>query len=178
MTHSDSSIVPGLSRRDALRRLGTAGAAGAAAVVAPQLAGAASISVARDRHVVVERFFAAINSGHCDELDAFVAPDHVFHMCGRDAPVVGRAALKSLLAQARVLDASVPYVLETVIADGAQVAARWTRQGPSLDRATMQPTAGTTTVEGQFICRFQEDQVVETWNVSFARNSDDELDPS
>jgi ketosteroid isomerase-like protein len=162
------------SRREALRRLGAAGVATTAAFAAPGLAGASSASAARDQDALIERFFAVLNSGQFDELDAFVAPDHVFHMCGQDEPVVGRAALKALLAQARVLEASVPYRLETVVANGEQVAARWTRQGTSLDRKTLEPTAGTTTVEGQFICRFRDGLVAETWNVSFARNSDDE----
>lgn len=36
-----------------------------------------------------------------------------------------------------------------------------------------QPTEGVTTVEGQFLCRFAGEKVVETWHVSFARNTDD-----
>jgi len=173
MSNPRSSIQNDLSRRDAIRRFGVAGGGGAA-VVAPRLAEGESIDRAAVAHrALIDRLFAALNGGDLDQLDAFIAPDHVFHTCGREDPIVGRAALKALLADERTVEQSAPYALETVLANGEQAAVRWTRTGPTIDPETMLPTAGTTFVEGQFICRLRNGQLSETWNVSFARDSGD-----
>ncbi len=173
MSNPRSSIQNDLSRRDAIRRF-SGGGATTAAVVAPRLAGAESIDrAAVAQRALIDRLFAALNGGDLDELDAFIAPDHLFHICGREDPIVGRAALKALLADERTVEQSAPYALETVLADGEQVAARWTQTGPTIDPKTMLPTAGTTIVEGQFICRLRNGQLSESWNVSFARDSGD-----
>jgi len=162
----------GLSRRSALRRLGGAGAVAAAAVVAPVHTEAAARATAADRHeALVRRLFAVLNGGILDELDALIAPEHIFHACGRPEPIVGRAALKELLGHARAAHQDAPFVLASTVANGEQVAARWTRQMGANGPESGDASEGIVSINGQFICHIEDGRLVETWNVSYPQGS-------
>lgn len=154
-----------LSRRAALRRLGGVSVGVAATAIAPLTVAAHPCPNRIHPHAkLVAQLFAVLNGERpASELDDLVAPDHVFHQCGRATPVVGRAALKQLVAQAQRA-APAPFVLAAVVADSNRVAARWRRTTTRRD-----PDTGTMVVvqtEGQVFARIAHGQVVETWQVA------------
>ena len=115
---------------------------------------------------VAEAFGQAINTADLDAFDELVAPDSLDH-----DPAPGQApgpeGYKALFAQMRTAFPDLHVNVETLVADGDQVAFAYTltgtHQGPFHGH---EPTGKTITARGVQISRFADGKLVERWGSS------------
>src|ERR1700730_10036769 len=78
---------------------------------------------------VMHRFVEFINTANENLAGELIAPDAVFHVPGRPAPVRGPAGWLEVIAMMRSGFPDVQWTLEETIIEGQKVAARFTMRG-------------------------------------------------
>jgi predicted ester cyclase len=109
-----------------------------------------------------------LSAGKLELLDDMVAPDYVDRTAGVPDRGRGPAAVRAAQQQVRRLFSQIQYTLEALVAEGDEVAARYTvratRPGEGPDAGS---TAGrTVTVTGITLFRIVDGKIRETWIVN------------
>jgi steroid delta-isomerase-like uncharacterized protein len=115
---------------------------------------------------ILQNFGSAVNSGHLDELDAYVAPDSVDH---DPAPgqVPGPEGYEDMFATMRQAFPDLHIEVEHVTATDDEVAFAYTITGTHLGELMgHSPTGKTVSYRGMQISRIADGKLVERWGSS------------
>jgi steroid delta-isomerase-like uncharacterized protein len=113
---------------------------------------------------VVGRFYReAIDQGHFDLIDTLFAPDYSFSPSG-SSERFNRDQLKQFLQTFR--DAlQFHHTLHNIVAEGDEVALRWTVHGTHQAKFFGRPPSSKpVTYQGMSIYRFADGKIVESWS--------------
>ena len=119
----------------------------------------------QNKAVIQQIFDEVWNKGDLSIIDQVFEPGYVAHVSGAPADVEGLVQYKEFVALHSVLASELSFSVDDQIAEGDQVATRWT--------ASSLPTKGlisTTTdtqqvkVTGISIHRFENGKIVESWD--------------
>jgi steroid delta-isomerase-like uncharacterized protein len=114
--------------------------------------------------LVARRLFEEPWSGNLGVIDELVAIDYRGHDSAEREAVRGPKGLKDLVERYRSAFAGTTLTVEDQIADGRQVATRWTARGTHVGEiAGIGPTGKDVTVSGLTISRFAAGKIVEQW---------------
>lgn len=116
---------------------------------------------------VVSRFYEELwNRGNLDAADELVSEDYVRHdLRPGDAPP-GPAGQKAVAERFRAAFPDVRLVVEALVAEGDQVAARWTMYGTHTGPwGDVAPTGKRVRFSGVNFFRIQDRKIAEIWNV-------------
>lgn len=113
--------------------------------------------------IIARRFFEEVVARQCERAARdLVAPNAVVH-----APLgrfTGPDGVKRFGAKLRSAFPDAQIAVEDVIADGNQVAARWTLRGTQRGELLGVPPIGKPTIlQGVSLFRLADGQIVETW---------------
>jgi steroid delta-isomerase-like uncharacterized protein len=116
-----------------------------------------------DNKALVERFFAALNSGNLAALDEVIGPEYVQHSVFGVPD--GLDALKGLIGAMAGAFPDMRATVEAMVADGDRVVARWrmtaTHQGPFQG---LPATGKAVDISGMDMWRVQNGRLVEHWD--------------
>jgi predicted ester cyclase len=120
--------------------------------------------VAANKALVRRYIEEVLSAGNLEGLDELVAPDYVDRTSGVPDRGRGPAAVRAAQQQVRRLFSHIQYTVETLVAEGDEVAARYTvratRPGVGSDAGQ------TVTVAGITLFRIVEGKIRETWIVN------------
>jgi predicted ester cyclase len=114
----------------------------------------------------VSRYLEVLNQevmskGNLDAIDALIAPDHRFY-AGKNPPLEGRDGWKQVAIGARTAFPDGQFTIEDLIAEGDQVAFRWTMRGTHRGEwRGIAPTGKPVTNTGLSILRLRDGMRVE-----------------
>ncbi|GAA0686537.1 hypothetical protein GCM10010193_45500 [Kitasatospora atroaurantiaca] len=101
--------------------------------------------------------------GDMSAIDELLAPDYVDHDPSMDQDTVGPAAVRTMIEGYRkAFDFT--FDIQSQVADGDQVATRWTWRGTHIGEFMGMPASGKTIeCDGMTMFRFEEGKVKEGW---------------
>ncbi len=83
----------------------------------------------KDNKQLMERFVEFINTASETLANELISPNAIFHVPGRPEPMIGPGGYLEILAMMRSGFPDVQWTLEEMIAEGDNVAARFTMKG-------------------------------------------------
>jgi steroid delta-isomerase-like uncharacterized protein len=118
-----------------------------------------------DNKALSRRSFEEVwNQGNLAAIDNLYDANQVSHGLGVEVPA-GTAGLKQFVAMYRIAYPDTHFTIEDQIAEGDQVATRWTATGTHRGELFgIAPTGKRVTVTGMALSRIANGKIVETWN--------------
>lgn len=113
----------------------------------------------------VQRFYQEIwNEGRLDAIEEYFATDFVDNNPAAPGLPPGAAGARATFATFRAAFPDIHFHVDTIVAEGDQVASRWTAHGTHRGELMgMPPTGKSATVTGIDIMRIAGGKVVERW---------------
>jgi steroid delta-isomerase-like uncharacterized protein len=121
---------------------------------------------AEDNKQLVRRFYDEVwQKGNLEVADEVFARDYVRHDLRPTTAAAGPEGQRQIAAAFRAAFPDLRFDVEIVIAEGDNVAARWTASGTHTGAwGAVQPTGRFVTFSGVNIFRFEDGRVAEIWN--------------
>ena len=123
---------------------------------------------AEENKMVIRRLTdEALNQGNMDVLDHVLADTFTYHDPANPG-VTSRDDYKQFVTEVRTTFPDIHFTIEDEVADGDQLAVRWTMRGTHrgdlvMPAGPIPPTGKQVQVSGITLIRFTEGKVVEEW---------------
>jgi len=119
-----------------------------------------------ENKALLRRWFEEVwNKGRSEAIDEMLAADGIVHGLGEE-PMTGPSGFKGFHAAYRGAFPDVTVHVDDVIAEGDQVALRWTAAATHRGHLMgLAPTNQSARFGGMSIVRIRDGKIVESWNV-------------
>lgn len=122
------------------------------------------MSVDRNKALARRVFDEIWSQGKLDVADEILTPDFVGRPAGLGEPFTGPEGAKEFIGRLREAFPDMTFTVETMIAQGDQVATRWTGTGTHDGKLMgFEPTGRQVAVGGMTFLRFEDGAIVEGW---------------
>jgi steroid delta-isomerase-like uncharacterized protein len=112
--------------------------------------------------LTMQRFTEFINTASEQMAAELISPIAIFHVPGRDEPMIGPSGYLSVIAMMRAGFPDIQWTLEELIAEGDKIAARFTMRGTHEGAFFgVPPTGRKIEVQAMNFYRFEKGQIVE-----------------